>query len=83
MMLLLKLYQWSTCETAHLANIPVYVATCRSLCRQPSYLHHKTTGTGCTSHYACPQNNVNRNRQHKDVVLIISNRLCVTLLFHS
>lgn len=33
-------------ETSHLVSIPVYGATCHSLCSRPNYPRHKTAGTG-------------------------------------
>lgn len=44
-------------ETSHLVSIPVHDATYHSLCSQPSYPHHKTTGTGCMCYYPCTDAN--------------------------
>lgn len=52
-----KLHQESIWEMTHLEGIPVYGATCHSLCVQPYYPHRKTTGTGCMSYHSCTETN--------------------------
>lgn len=70
-------------ETWHLVNIPVYSATCHSLCSQPNYLHHKTACTGCMCYCICTDSNATdfSKTLHFQTTTHHSNKVLVCFLF--